>query len=281
MTEILIKPITPSIGAHVYVAAEDITKDGVPDQIFEALNTYNVLVFPEINLGDDQFIALTGELGDMQAATVTADGSEPSSKGVYRIALDKNDKTQLDYVKGNNFWHMDGTSYNIPGKGTLLKCENPPSEGGETDFANLFAAYEALPQERKQQLEGMRVQHCLAAVGKRFYEQPTEDDFARWNAIFPLTEHPLVWHQQNGRTSLLIGSTAESIVGLPGEEGAQLLEDLLEWCTQDQFTYRHSWKKGDLVIFNNPGLLHRSRPYTESAGRVMHRTTLKGYEAIA
>ncbi len=79
----------------------------------------------------------------------------------------------------------------------------------------------------------------------------------------------------------MIGSTADSIVGMSREDGEALLQELLDWCTQDRFTYRHRWQKGDLVIFNNPGLLHRSRPYSEQAGRVMHRTTLKGYEAIA
>ncbi len=176
---------------------------------------------------------------------------------------------------------MDGTSYNVPGKGTLLKCENPPSAGGETDFANLFAAYEALPPEKKRQLEGMRVVHCLEAVGRKMYTKPTAEDFERWHAVFPPTEQPLVWKQQDGRTSLVIGATALDIVGMPHEEGYALLQELVEWCTQDRFTYRHHWRKGDVVIFNNPGLLHRSRPYDEASGRVMHRTTLTGVEAIA
>ncbi len=281
MTGIRIEPITPSIGANVFIAADEVTGEGIPAQILAALNTYNVLVFPQIHLNDDQIVALSGALGEKEEVKATADGSAPSDKGVYRIALDKDDKTQLEYVKGNDFWHMDGTSYRVPGKATLLKCENPPREGGDTGFANLFAAYEALPRDRKKQLENLRVLHCLAAVGRKLYERPTEQDYARWDAVFPLTEHPLVWHQQDGRTSLVIGATADSIVGLPREEGRALLQELVEWCTQDRFTYRHHWQQGDLVIFNNPGLLHRSYPYDDAAGRVMHRTTLKGHEAIA
>ena len=281
MTTIRIEPITPSIGANVYIAAEDVTNAGIPEQILEALNSYNVLVFQQIHLSDEQIVALSSALGEKEEVRATADGSAPSDKGVYRISRDKDDKTQLEYVKGNDFWHMDGTSYRVPGKATLLKCESPPREGGDTGFANLFAAYEALPAERKKQLEKLRVRHCLAAVGRRLYEQPTEDDYARWDAVFPLTEHPLVWQQQDGRTSLVIGSTADSIVGMSAEEGRALLQELLDWCTREQFTYRHHWQKGDLVIFNNPGLLHRSYPYDDAAGRVMHRTTLKGHEAIA
>jgi alpha-ketoglutarate-dependent taurine dioxygenase len=281
MSELTLEPISANLGARVLVGADDILQPGVPEQVLKALNQYQVLFFPGIALSDDQFIAFTAALGDMEPATVTADGSAPAGKGIYRIALDKDDKTQREYVVGNNYWHMDGTSYQIPGKGTLLKCESPPSSGGETEFANLFAAYEALPAERKEQLERLRVVHCLESVGRKLYPHPSTEDRARWNAVFPPTEHPLVWKQRDGRTSLVIGSTADSIVGMSREEGEALLQELLDWCTQDRFTYRHRWQKGDLVIFNNPGLLHRSRPYSEDAGRVMHRTTLKGYEAIA
>ena len=281
MTAFTIEGITPLIGANVHIAADDVINEGIPSQILQALGTYNVLVFPRIHLSDEQFIALSNQLGEKEAVKATADGSAPSDKGVYRISLDKDDKTQLEYVKGNDFWHMDGTSYKVPGKATLLKCESAPSEGGDTGFASLFAAYDALPPQRKQQLENMRVRHCLAAVGRKLYEQPTEDDYRRWDAVFPSTEHPLVWKQRDGRTSLLIGATADSIVGLPEDEGTAILQELLEWCTQERFTYRHHWQKGDLVIFNNPGLLHRSYPYNDAAGRVMHRTTLKGTEAIA
>ena len=99
--------------------------------------------------------------------------------------------------------------------------------------------------------------------------------------MFPPTEHPLVWHQQSGRTSLLIGATAGDIPGMDEAEGRALLEELVAWAAGPRFTYRHKWHKGDLAIFNNPALLHRSFPYGEAAGRVMHRTTLKGTEAIA
>ncbi len=281
MSNAVFEPITPNLGACARVTADHILDDGVPDQIMEALNRYGVLVFPRINLSDEQLVALTGALGDMEAARTTADGSAPSDLGIYRIALDKADKSQREYVEGNDYWHMDGTSYQVPGKGTLLKCENPPSAGGDTEFAHLFAAYEALPEEKKQAIEGLRVVHCLAAVGRKMYTEPTEEDLARWNGVFPPTEHPLVWRQQDGRTSLVIGSTADSIVGMSREAGQALLQELLDWCTQDRFTYRHHWQQGDLVIFNNPGLLHRSHPYNEAAGRIMHRTTLKGYEAIS
>ena len=283
MVNCTIEPITPQIGAYVRVAADDVLKEGMPAKIWDALNQYMVLLFPEVNMTDEQLLGLTAALGDMEPAVNTADGSDQSGKGIYRITLDDVTKSKLqqDYVKGNDFWHMDGTSYNVPGKGTLLMCANPPAEGGDTGFANLYAAYDALPEEKKQQIANLRVVHCMAAVGMKIYDTYTEEDKALWDAGFPPTEQPLVWKQKDGRSSLVIGSTAMDIVGMPHEEGYALLQELTAWCTQEQFTYRHKWKKGDLVIFNNPGLLHRSYPYNEASGRLMHRTTLKGVEEIA
>lgn len=275
-----IEPIKPTLGAVVRVSADEVTRDGVPGTLLEALNQHNVLVFPQINMSDDVFLRLTAALGEKHDNTITADGSEASNKGIFRIALDKDDKTQREFILGNDFWHMDGMSYAVPVKATLLKCQQAPREGGDTGFASLHAAWDALPPAKQQELKSLTVGHCLSASLRRLYERPTEEDFARWDAIFPRLEHPLVWSQADGRSSLLIGSTANDIVGMSEAAGRALLDELLDWCTQERFTYRHTWSDGDLVIFNNPGLLHRSYPYTDAAGRVMHRTTLKGREAI-
>jgi alpha-ketoglutarate-dependent taurine dioxygenase len=280
MANISFEPITPKLGAYVRVTADEILDPGVPQKALNALNQYGVLVFPQINLSDDQMIGFTNQLGDMEAVRNTADGTVPSGKNIYRVALDKQDKSQREYVEGNDFWHMDGTSYKVPGKATLLKCERPPSSGGDTGFAHLYAAYEAMPDQRKQQLAQLRVVHCLESVGRRLYKDPTTDDFQRWNSTFPPTEHPLVWKQRSGRSSMVIGATAFDVVGMPHDKGYSFLQELADWSTQEQFTYRHHWQKGDFVIWNNPAMLHRSFPYNEASGRLMHRTTIKGSEEI-
>ncbi len=277
----IIKPITPEIGATVEVSPKDVLAEGAAELLLGALNHYNVLVFPQVQMSDDIFLALTAALGEMHQNKVTDDGSAASNKGIFRIALDKDDKTQREFILGNDFWHMDGMSYSVPVKATLLKCESAPKQGGDTGFANLHAAYAALPEKKKLQLAGLKVGHCLSSSLQRLYEHPTTEDFARWDAIFPRLEHPLVWTQESGKSALLIGSTANDIADMAEPESRALLDELLEWCTQDRYTYRHKWRDGDLVIFNNPGLLHRSYPYDDAAGRVMHRTTLKGREAIS
>lgn len=276
----IIKPITSGIGATVEVAPEAVLADGVAELLLGALDHYNVLVFPQVHMTDDIFLALTAALGEMHQNKVTDDGSAASNKGIFRIALDKDDRTQREFILGNDFWHMDGMSYTVPVKATLLKCESAPKLGGDTGFANLHSAYAALTAEKKRQLAGLKVGHCLSSSLRRLYEHPTAEDFARWDAIFPRLEHPLVWTQESGKSALLIGSTANDISGISEVESRLLLDELLAWSTQDRFTYRHKWQDGDLVIFNNPGLLHRSYPYDDAADRVMHRTTLKGREAI-
>lgn len=283
MTQIKIEPITDKVGAKIFVSADDLLNDGVPAQIWDALNKYMVVLFPQIHCSDEQMLELAGELGEKDDVVPDADeGKDGYGGGVYRIANEKkDDETTREFVLGNDYWHLDGTAYEIPNKGTMLKCETPPSKGGDTGFANLYVAYDALSEEKKQQLKDLRVTHCLQAVASKVKPNYTEADIARWNAVFPAVEHPLVWSQSNGKKSLVIGSTAMDIVGMPHEEGSALLQELYDWCTQDQFTYRHQWQKGDMVIFNNPGLLHRSYPYDEASGRVMHRTTLKGTEAFA
>ena len=276
----IIKPITSEIGATVEVAPEAVLADGAAELLLSALDHYNVLVFPQVRMSDETFLALTAALGEMHENKVTDDGSAASNKGIFRIALDKDDKTQREFILGNDFWHMDGMSYTVPVKATLLKCESAPKQGGGTGFASLHAAYAALPEETRLRIAGLKVGHCLSASLRRLYENPTPEDFARWDAIFPRLEHPLVWTQESGKSAMLIGSTANDIAGMKAAESQALLDELLAWSTQDRFTYRHKWSDGDLVIFNNPGLLHRSYPYDDAAGRVMHRTTLKGREAI-
>jgi len=274
-----IEPITPELGAIVHIRAQDTIKEGIPAELMTALERYNLLLFPQIHMDDDTFLKLSAEMGEKHAVRATADGSAASNKGIFRIARDKDDRTQREFILGNDYWHIDGMNYDVPVKATLLKCEKAPSEGGDTGFANLHAAWDALPAERRARLEGLKVGHCLSACLRRLHENPTDEDFARWDAVFSRVEHPLVWQQKSGKSVLLIGSTANDIAGMSEVEGPALLDELLAWCTQERFTYRHKWSDGDLVIFHNSGLLHKSYPYPDSAGRVMHRTTLKGTES--
>jgi alpha-ketoglutarate-dependent taurine dioxygenase len=227
-------------------------------------------------------VEFSGRLGRREASKFSAKGgSVTDNLGIYRVSLDPTKAKFLDYIVSNEHWHMDGTTYKVPPKATNLKCEQPASAGGDTEFANLFAAYADLPADRKEKLKNLRVVHSAESANRRSFRNPSEEDLQRWRKDGPATEQPLVWTQADGRSSLVIGSTASSIAGMDDAAGKLLLDELLQWATQAKYCYRHQWKQGDMVIWNNPGLLHRAHHYTQDSGRLMHRTTIMGSEAIA
>lgn len=282
LKNIIVEPITQHLGARVHVEDGALLDDGVPEHCLKLLNQHGVLVFPKIGISDETQVAFSGRVGTMRKSRFTGKEESPADRaGIYQVSLDPSRAKFLDYIVSNEHWHMDGATYAIPPKATNLKCEVPASTGGDTEFANVFAAYDDLSAARRSTLDGLRVVHAAAAANLRSFPNPDPDDLARWNQDGPPTEQPLVWKHADGRRSLVIGSTADHIVGMSREEGRHLLDELLAWCTQPQYCYRHQWSRGDMVIWNNCGLLHRAHHYTRESGRLMHRTTIMGSEAIA
>ena len=113
------------------------------------------------------------------------------------------------------------------------------------------------------------------------FESLSEADLSRWRGMSEVMVHPLVWTHRSGRKSLVIGSHADSVAGLPIPHGRSLLVRLQEWAAQPAFSYRHEWQEGDLVIWDNCGCMHRVVPYDENSGRKMQRTTIMGEERVA
>ena len=155
----------------------------------------------------------------------------------------------------------------MPNKATLLIAkELSPDDEGDTEFANTYAAYENLPDDEKRALEGVRVVHSFRATQR---------------LAMPDAEHPLVWVRRDGRRSMLVGSTTDHVVGMDPGEGRALLDHLLEWATRREFVVRHHWHRGDLVVWDNTGMLHRALPYEPTSRRLLHRTTLVGETPVA
>ena len=282
MTDVKFEPITPRIGVRALISADHLLDEGVAEQCKDALEKHLVIVFPQVCASDELQVAFSNTLGEMRPSSLPSKSNSAADKlGILPITLDPEKAKFTDYIVSNENWHIDGTTFRTPPKATNLKCENPPSSGGDTGFANLYAAYDELPEMKKAQLEGLRVVHSASAATRRMFKNPSQEDIDRWNTNGPPTEQPLVWRQENGRTSLVIGSSADHIVGMPAEEGEALLQELLAWSSQDKFVYRHQWQLGDMVIWNNCGLLHKSYHYTQESGRLMHRTVIMGTEAFA
>ena len=165
----------------------------------------------------------------------------------------------------------------VPVFASLLSGRVLSNEGGDTHFANSYAAYEALPVETKARIESLKGVHSVATSMRKAGVDlgPGASD------RMPSRSHKLVWTHKSGRKSLVVGCHADHIEGMDREEGEALIEELLAWTTQERFVYRHEWQVGDLLIWDNTGVLHRADPYPLDSGRMMHRTTLLGEEAFA
>ena len=153
-----------------------------------------------------------------------------------------------------------------------------PPTGGETEYASLRAAYNALPEKKKAALEGLRAEHSLAHSRQRISSNLVSEAFLKDT---PPVEQPLVRTiPATGEKVLLVGSYTTRIIAWPLAAGKALLEELLDWSTQPQFIYRHTWRAHDLVMWDNRLCLHRARPF-DSANypRIMHRTTLAGAQS--
>jgi len=272
------EPIKPNIGAIVHVDRSELLDQAVAWRFLEALEMHGVLVFPRIGLTDEEQLALTNSLGERAKLPETVPGSKAAAPGVYKVTLDPEINNQPEYVLGTFFWHMDGmpVSKIPPPRATFLTARRLASKGGQTEFASTSAAYEALSADAKAEINGLQVLHTIYAAVRPTLD--TEEEHARARRASVERVRPLVWTQCFGRKSLLIGSSADRVVGMPVPEGRALLTRLLEWAVQTDFKHRHQWQEGDLVIWNNSGIVHRVIPYARDSGRVMHRTSLAGMD---
>jgi alpha-ketoglutarate-dependent taurine dioxygenase len=272
-----VEPVKPAIGAVVKVERAGLFDEGVVGRCGELLEQHGALVFPRMGLTDEEQLAFTDKLGARVNFTTTVAGGDADTQDVYTITLDPKRNPEPEYVLGTFFWHMDGITSDIPPpKATVLTCRQTAPKGGQTEFASTYAAYEALPAEEKAELEGLRVVHSVTAAVR---EVASPEELEPHKRGFK-HEHPLVWTHKSGRKSLLIGYTADYVVGKSKAEGRALLARLLEWTAQPAFTYRHQWQEGDLVVWDNCGALHRVIPYATDSGRRMHRTSVAGVEAV-
>jgi alpha-ketoglutarate-dependent taurine dioxygenase len=277
MSILTINRLTDSIGAEVVGVDADhlLNDDSLPDQILRALEENGVLVFPKLSLDPETQVAVCQQLGEVDLST----GQEP---GIMRVTLDPSKSASALYLRGTFNWHIDGCTLppgQNPAAATVLTAVALAEHGGQTEFASTYSAYESLIPEKKDRYGKLRVRHTVAATQRLLTPNPTPEQEASW-AGGAAREHPLVWRQRSGRCSLVIGATAERVVGMDRDAGRALLDDLLERSTRPERVYRHEWSVGDMVIWDNRGALHRVQPYEEDSPREMIRTSLLGDEPI-
>ena len=214
---ITITPISDDMGVEItgITGAEAATPD-IAGQIQDALDTYGVVVLPELNISDDDLAALARLLGDVVLPPHGALADHPEISPITRDpALDKLAK----YREANVNWHTDGTMSDLPDKLTLLTARRTAENGeGNTEFANTYAAYRALPDDDKEQIDSLRVRHSFTSAQRKIEPDPTDKQLEQW-AMVPACEHPLVWKRKDGRRSLVMGSTAEAVSTCPKTKG--------------------------------------------------------------
>ena len=278
---ITIRKLTPVFGAEI--TGVDLTRldDATFEHIEDAFETYSVLVFPNQNLDDDAQIAFSRRFGELEK-TQGHIANNFQVKHVSEITnLDPDgklmapDDPRVLYRLGQRNWHSDSSFKRVPAKASLLHARKLPPDGGDTQFASLRAAYDSLPDARKRELEDkVAIHHYAYSRRNGGYALTNEAEDKRFP---PVPQAMIRANPVNGRKALYVGSHASHIRGMPEEEGRALLKELLDFATQDQFTYLHHWKVGDLVMYDNRAAVHRARPYkiTEHP-RILHRTTVMG-----
>ena len=281
-----IKPIDPvnrSFFAGV-VSGIDLTRALSPAEaaaIHAGMDTFGVLVFHDQKIDDDQQLAFSRALGPLEQAT--GDIAAPQDR---RVSMDLNDISNLDknsnvlarddrrrlFGLGNLLWHSDSSFKDVPAKYSLLSARHIPSAGGNTEFADMRAAYDALDDKTKREVHDLVCPHSqIFSRGLLGFTDFTEEERVKWA---PVRQRLVRRHPTTGRLSLYLASHAGGIEGWPVPEARAFLRDLTEHATQREFVYAHVWKPYDLVMWDNRVTMHRARRYDHTQVRDMRRTTL-------
>ena len=270
-----IEPLDASFGAIV----RDITLAGLNEDAFGSLYNlwleYGLLVFPGQHLDNDSQIAFTKRFGELEfdifeLSNVRDDGS----------IREGSDDDMVKIIKGNMGWHHDSTYMPVQAKGAVFRADVVPSEGGETGWADMSAAFEAMNDKVRDRVEGLSAHHSLiySQLKAGFSHKDEDSEYMGYGLDqegAPL--RPLVKvHPETGRKTLTIGRHAHAIPGLSESESNDLLDELVEFACQPPRVYHHKWTAGDAVLWDNRCLMHRACPWNMKERRIMLHSRIAG-----
>jgi len=280
-----IHPIDPARPTFIgEVSGIDLTRSLTEEEvsaIHAGMDRFGVLVFHDQHFEDEQQIAFSRQLGTLEEAT----GDIMSEKD-RRLSMDLNDISNLDkngellprddrrrlFGLGNLLWHSDSSFKEVPAKYSMLSARKIPAAGGNTEFADMRAAYDALDSETKREVHDLICLHSqIFSRGVLGFDDFTDAERAKWA---PVRQGLVRRHPNTGQLSLYLASHAGGIEGWPMPEARSFLRDLNEHATQRQFVYAHVWRPWDLVMWDNRVTMHRARRYDPKEVRDMRRTTL-------
>ncbi len=279
-----IDPVSrPFFGGRV--SGIDITRPLPPEQVAaidRGMDQFGVLVFHGQHFHDETQIAFSRNFGALEEASGDLNWGQkrriesPFVNDISNLDDDNRvlavaDRKRL-FGLGNRLWHSDSSFKALPAKYSLLSARHIPGAGGNTEFADMRAAYDALDAETKALLADLICEHSqLYSRGILGFDDFTEQDRIRFK---PVLQRLVRTHPSTGRKSLFLASHAGAIIGWPVPEARALLRDLVEQATERRFVYAHAWRQWDLVMWDNRATMHRACPFDASQVRDMHRTTV-------
>jgi len=282
---ITLHPIRPGFVAHVEGIDLRHPLDAATVAAVEAgIDRYAVLVFRDQRITDEQQVAFTRNFGAIEPAVggnvtrpeerrLSTDLADVSNLGKDSRILPRDDRRRL-FNLGNRLWHSDSSYRAVPAKYSLLSGRVIPPVGGNTEFADMRAAYDALDAATRAEIEDLVCEHSLmhsrALLGFTAFTDAERQTFA------PVRQRLVRTHPVTGRRSLFLASHAGAIVGWPRPEALAFLRDLTEHATQPDFVHAHVWREGDLVMWDNRQTMHRVRRFDETLVRDVRRTTVAG-----
>jgi taurine dioxygenase len=248
-------------------------------RIMQAWHQHSVLLFRGQTLTDQELIAFSRRLGDLDWAPVQETGRR-FVEGLPEIYIVSNVKVNGEPIgslgDGEAVWHTDMSYLDLPPKASMLYALEIPPTGGNTSFCTMYGIYEALPQQLKDRIAGLKIKHDGTFNSGGYVRQgvtPTDDPRASPGAV-----HPLVCtHPANGRRMLYLGRRRNAyLVGLELAESEALLNELWGIVDRREFSWEHVWRVGDLVLWDNRCTMHRRDAFDPNSRRIMHRTQVKG-----
>ncbi len=266
-----VQPLTPAVGAEM--SGVDLAcplDDALFSAVHGALLDHAVLVFRDQAIGDEQHLAFTRRFGELEVH-ILDQFNLPGRPNILVLSNAKDEAgAPLGLEDAGRYWHTDVSYTERPSMASFLFAIDVPPEGGDTMFAGMTAAYEALPDEMKERLDGLKGVHGLNKITA---PRMTDAQFAKLKPEV----HPLVrTHPETGRKAIYAGVFTLGVEGLPEGEGRALLDWLAAHCAEERFIYRHRWRAGDFVIWDNRSVLHHATDYDPRHRRHLHRTTVAG-----
>jgi len=278
-----VRALSPTFGAEIVgVDLAEPMPDPLFDRIYDAFLRHQLLLFRDQRIEPGDQVAFARRFGAVQVHVMNQYHAEGYPEIYYLSNLGADGRpTGRHPDRGTVHWHTDGSWARRTGQATLLYAVAVPTAGGETRFASMYDAYEALDEPTRQRLAPLRAVHSLDFSRTRRHGEDlmTEEQ----KKARPPVDHPIIrTHPETGRRCLFLGDHAWHVEGMPLEAGRQLIEDLNARVIDPERVYTHRWRPGDLVVWDNRCMLHKAEPYDVAAeARVMRRCTVVGEVPIS